>query len=57
MTDPSVREALLGPVDAAYGNQGVVKGSDGSLRKDGAMGAAYAAKESRILASSMAVLR
>ena len=44
MTNPSARNALLGPVDAAYGNQGVLKGFDG------AMGSEYEAKESRILA-------
>ena len=55
LTDPSAREALLGPAGAAYGNKGVVVGSDGSLRKDGAMGAAYAAKENRVPARSVAV--
>ena len=55
LTDPSAREALLGPAGASYGNKGVVVGSDGSLRKDGAMGAAYAAKEKRVPARSVAV--
>ena len=55
MTDPSAREALLGPAGAAYGNNGIVVGSDGTLRKDGAIGAAYAVKENRIPARSVAV--
>ena len=39
LTDPSGWGALLGPAGAAIGNKGVVVGFDGSLRKDGAMGA------------------
>ena len=55
LTDPSAREALLGPAGAAYGNKGIVIGSNGSLRKDCALGAAYAFKENLILASGIEV--
>ena len=55
MADPLAREALLGPAGAAYRNQGIVVGSDGSLRRDGAMGAAYASRNSEMPARSVAV--
>ena len=37
----SSREAVLGPVGPAYSLSGLVVATDGSLRKGGAMGAAY----------------
>ena len=55
MADPLAREALLGPAGAAFRNQGIVVGSDGSLRRDGAMGAAYASRNSEMPARSVAV--
>ena len=37
----SSREAVLGPVGPAYSLSGLVVATDGSLRENGAMGAAY----------------
>ena len=42
--DPSClssREAVLGPAGPAYSLSGFVAATDGSLKKDGCMGAAY----------------
>ncbi len=42
--DPSClssREAVLGPVGPAYSLSGFVAATDGSLKKNGSMGAAY----------------
>ena len=54
-TAPSYREASFGPAAAAYSNRGVVVATDGSLRKDGAMGAAYVSKDNKLQARSVAV--
>ena len=52
---PSSREALLGPAGAAYTRSGIVVATDGSLKKNGAMGAAVVAKDGRMQARSVAV--
>ena len=49
------REARLGPAGAAYGLEGVVVATDGSLKKNGAMGAAMVAKDGKIQSRSVAV--
>ena len=51
----SSREARLGPVSAAYTRSGIVVATDGSLKKSGAMGAAYVAKDNRLPSRSVAV--
>ena len=51
----SSREALLGPAGAAYMRSGIVVATDGSLKKCGAMGAAFVAKDGRVQARSVAV--
>ena len=51
----SSREALLGPAGAAYRLSGIVVATDGSLKKSGAMGAAFVAKDNRLQARSVAV--
>jgi hypothetical protein len=40
---PSAREVLRGPMASAYAYEGVVVATDGSLKHDGAMGAAFVA--------------
>ena len=52
---PSAREVLQGPVGAAYLQEGVVVATDGALKHDGAMGAAFVALGDRVPASSAAV--
>jgi hypothetical protein len=44
----SSREARLGPVSAAYTRSCIVVATDGSLKKSGAMGAAFVAKDNRL---------
>jgi hypothetical protein len=51
----SSREERLGPVAAAYTRSGIVVATDGSLKKSGAMGAAYVAKDNRLPPRSVAV--
>jgi hypothetical protein len=51
----SSREAQLGPVGASYTSSGIVAATDGSLRKSGAMGAAYVTKDNRLPPRSVAV--
>jgi hypothetical protein len=53
---PSSREALLGPVGAAYQHSGIVVATDGSLKRCGSMGASFVAKDGRLPARSVAVL-
>ena len=55
LTCPSSREALLGSAGAAYTRSGIVVATDGSLRRDGSMGAAMVAKDGRLPARSVAV--
>ena len=55
LTCPSSREALLGSAGAAYTRSGIVVATDGSLRRDGSMGAAMVAKDDRLPARSVAV--
>ena len=52
---PSFREASFGPAAAAYAQSGIVVATDGSLRKNGAMGAAFVSKDNRLPARSVAV--
>jgi ribonuclease HI len=52
---PSFREASFGPAAAAYEKNGIVVATDGSLRKNGAMGAAFVSKDNRLPARSVAV--
>ena len=52
---PSAREAALGPAGPAYQHQGITVGTDGSLKSNGAMGAAFVAKDGRMPARSVAV--
>ncbi len=56
LTCPSLREALLGPAGTAYTNDGIVVATDGSLKRDGSMGAAMVAKDDHLPARSVAVL-
>ncbi len=51
----SSREVRLGPVGAAYTRSGIVLATDGSLKKSGAMGAVYVAKDNRLPSRSVAV--
>jgi len=51
----SSREARLGPAGAAYIRSGIIAATDGSLRKSGAMGAAYVTKDNRLPPRSVAV--
>ncbi len=53
----SSREARLGPpaVGAAYTRSGIVVARDSSLKKSGAMGVAYVAKDNRLPSRSVAV--
>jgi len=53
--DQDSREATFGPSAAAYLHRGVVVATDGSLKKNGAMGAAYVSKDGRLQARSVAV--
>ena len=55
LTCPSSREALLGPACSAYTRSGVVVATDGSLKRNGSMGAALVAKDGRLPARSAAV--
>jgi hypothetical protein len=53
---PSTREVLRGPMASAYAYEGVVfVAIDGSLKHDGAMGAAFVALGNRVPARSVAV--
>jgi len=52
---PSAREVLRGPMASAYAYEGVVVATDGSLKHDGAMGAAFVALGNRVPARSVAV--
>ena len=52
---PSAREAVLGPAGKAYLHPGVTVGTDGSLKSNGAMGAAFVSKDGRVPARSVAV--
>jgi ribonuclease HI len=47
---------MLGPARTAYGHSGIVVATDGSLKKNGAMGAAFVAKDDRLVERSVAVL-
>jgi hypothetical protein len=49
------RAARLGPVGAAYTRSGIVAATDGSLKKSGAMGAAYVVKDNCLPSRSVAV--
>ena len=51
----SSREAALGPVGPAYSLSGLVVATDGSLRKNGAMGAAYVSIGGRLPSRSVSV--
>ena len=51
----SSREALLGPAAAAYTRNGILVATDGSLKKNGIMGAAMVAKDGRLASRSVAV--
>ena len=51
---PSAREAALGPAGNAYRHHGVTIGTDGSLKRDGAMGAAFVSMNGRVPARSVA---
>ena len=55
LTCLSAREATLGPAGAAYRYGGITVGTDGSLKSNGAMGAAYVAMGGRLPARSVAV--
>ncbi len=55
MACASFRKALLGPAGAAYMCSGIVVATDGSLKKCGAIGAAFVAKDGRVQARSGAV--
>ena len=55
LTCPSSREALLGSAGATYTLSGIVVATDGSLKRDGSMGAAMVAKDGRLPARSVAV--
>ena len=46
---------MQGPVGAAYLNEGVVVATDGSLKHNGSMGAAFVALGDRVPANSTAV--
>jgi hypothetical protein len=46
---PSAREVLRGPMASAYAYEGVVVATDGSLKHDGAMGAAFVALATEFL--------
>ena len=52
---PSAREVMHGPVGSAYANEGVVVATDGSLKHDGSMGAAFVALGDKVSARSAAV--
>ena len=53
---PSFREAKLGPVGSALAHAGVTVATDGAVKEDGRMGAAYVALDGRIPARSFVVL-
>ena len=52
---PSAREVMQGPMAAAYTYEGLVVATDGSLKHDGSMGAAFVALGNRVAARSVAV--
>jgi ribonuclease HI len=52
---PSIREILLGPAGAAYNLGGIVAATDGSLKKDGSMGAAFVTQNNQVPSRSVAV--
>ena len=52
---PSAREAVLGPAGKAYLHPGATVGTDGSLKRNGAMGAAFVSKDGCVQARSVAV--
>ena len=53
---PSFREARLGPAGWALTHGGVIVATDGAVKEDGRMGAAYVALDGRIPARSFVVL-
>jgi ribonuclease HI len=54
-SDPLGREAAYGPSGAVYRNDGIIVATDGSLKDDGSMGAAFVSMGERIPARSVAV--
>ncbi len=52
---PLITGGTLDTVGAAYMRSGIVMATDGSLKKSGAMVAAYVAKDDRLLPRSVAV--
>lgn len=54
-SDPMGREAAFGPSAAFYQNDGIIVATDGSLKDDGSMGAAFISAGERIPARSVAV--
>ncbi len=55
-SDSSSREAAYGPVGFAYRYSGVIVATNGSLKEDGRMGAAFVSMGDRIPARSVAVV-
>ena len=54
--DPCSGEAAYGPVGRAYRYPGIVVATDGSLKDDGRMGAAFVSMGGRVPARSVAVV-
>ena len=54
-SDPDCREIDLGPFGSLYQRSGVIVATDGSLRKDGAMGAAFVSLQGKLPPKSAAV--
>ena len=54
-SNPMGREAAYGPSAAIYQNDGIIVATDGSLKDDGSMGAAFISAGERIPARSVAV--
>ena len=55
-TCPAFREATLGPAGSYLTHAGVVVATDGSVKDDGRMGAAYVALDNRLIPRSFVVL-
>lgn len=53
---PSFREACLGPAGSALTHAGVIVATDGSVKEDGRMGAAYVALDNKLPPRSFVVL-
>ena len=53
---PSFTEALLGPAGPAMNHPGVIIATDGAVKSDGRMGAAYVSLGGRLPARSFVVL-